>query len=50
MYTYEVTEEPVLAKIYYDQNIIDTVGPWESVESAELWAEAYVNKSNLGII
>ena len=49
MYTYEVTEDPAMAKIFYDGKIIDNVGPWESVEAAQLWAESFVNKSNAGI-
>lgn len=49
MYTYEITEEPAMAKIFYDDNIIDNVGPWESPEAAREWSETYVNRLNLGI-
>lgn len=49
MYTYEVSEEPVMAKIFYDENIVDNVGPWESAEAAQTWVESYVNRLNLGI-
>lgn len=49
MYTYTVSEEPPLAKIFYNEKVIDVVGPWDSSESANTWAEAYTNKLNLGI-
>lgn len=49
MYTYEVTDSPPMAKIFYDGKVIDVVGPWDAVESAQIWAESFVNKSNLGI-
>lgn len=29
-------------------NIIDETGPWESIESATTWAEAYVGLKNSG--
>jgi hypothetical protein len=49
MYTYEISESPVLAKIFYNGLVIDIVGPWDERESAELWAESYTNKMNIGI-
>jgi len=49
MYTYEVTDTPPMARIFFDDNVIDVVGPWDQLESAQTWAEAYVNKLNLGI-
>jgi hypothetical protein len=38
-----------MARIFFDDNVIDVVGPWDQLESAQTWAEAYVNKLNLGI-
>jgi hypothetical protein len=49
MYTYEVSKTPPLAKIFYDEKVVDVVGPWDSEESAQTWAESYTNKLNLGI-
>jgi hypothetical protein len=49
MYTYQITVEPVMAKVFYDENIVDNVGPWESIEAAQNWVESYVNKLNLGV-
>lgn len=49
MYTFEVTDDPAMARIFYDNSVVDVVGPWESMESAQAWSESYINKMNLGI-
>lgn len=49
MYTYEVSGTPPMCKIFSGTSIIDNSGPWESVQSAETWAEMYVNSLNAGI-
>jgi hypothetical protein len=49
MYTYEISEEPPMCKIFFNASVIDNSGPWESVEAAKLWAEAYTNKLNAGL-
>lgn len=49
MYTYEISDSPTLAKIFYNGLVIDIVGPWDTQESAQSWAESYTNKMNLGI-
>lgn len=49
MFTYEVTDNPPMARVSYDGSIIDVVGPWDSVESATTWAESYTNMRNAGI-
>ena len=38
-----------MCKVYFNESVIDHSGPWESVESAEIWAEAYTNKLNAGL-
>lgn len=50
MYTFEITGETFICKVFSDQNIIDESGPWESFEAAESWATAYTNKLNDGLI
>ncbi len=35
-----------LVQILYGNNVIDESGPWESIESATTWAQAYVNMKN----
>lgn len=50
MYTYEVTDNPPMCKIMKDSQVIDASGPWESVEAAEAWAQAFVNKCNAGYV
>ena len=37
-----------LVQILYGTNVIDESGPWESIESATTWAEAYVGLKNSG--
>ena len=49
MFSYEVSDAPAMARIFYDGKIIDTVGPWDTVESAQIWAESYVNLKNAGL-
>lgn len=49
MYTYTITEEPPIARIFYNEKVVDVVGPWDTRESAETWAESYTNRLNLGI-
>lgn len=49
MYTYQILENPPTAKVFYNENVIDIVGPWDSVNSAQNWVESYVNRLNLGI-
>lgn len=49
MYTYEVSGEPPMCKVFFNDAVVDNSGPWESVEAAELWAEAYTNKLNAGL-
>jgi hypothetical protein len=50
MFTYEVSDNPPMCRIISNESVIDESGPWESVESAQTWAEAYTNKLNSGII
>lgn len=50
IYTFQITGNPPMCKVYSNGTIIDQSGPWESVESAQTWAEAYTNKLNSGII
>jgi hypothetical protein len=49
MYTYEVVGTPPMCKVYFNESVVDHSGPWESVEAAETWAEAYTNKLNAGL-
>lgn len=49
MYTYQVLEEELIVRIFYDDALIDQIGPWDSLESAATWAESYVNKMNAGV-
>jgi hypothetical protein len=48
-YSYEVTDNPPMAKIQSNGQTIDLSGPWESVEAATDWAEAYTNQLNQGL-
>jgi len=50
MYTYEVTGDPPMCKIFKGSNIIDHSGPWESKQSAETWASMYVNALNGNVV
>lgn len=50
MYTYEITGEPPISRILYDDVVIDVVGPWASTEAAETWASAYVNGKNMNVV
>lgn len=49
MFTYEITDDPTLAKIFYNGKVVDIVGPWDTRESALVWAESYVNMRNAGL-
>jgi len=49
MYSYDMIEESLLIQIYYNDVLIDQIGPWESAESAVSWAELYVAKKNAGL-
>jgi hypothetical protein len=49
MFSYYIVHESLLVQILYGDNVIDESGPWESLESASQWAEAYVAKMNVGI-
>lgn len=49
MYTYEVSGDPAISTIYYNDAPVDVVGPWESIEAATQWASTYVNMKNAGI-
>lgn len=44
-YTYNVTDA-LEVKIKQGNKIIDTVGPWDSREGAEQWAQAVCDKYN----
>ena len=48
MYTYEVSEDPVICRIFKDDTVIDESGPWESVTAATNWASLFVEKCNQG--
>jgi hypothetical protein len=48
MYTYEVSGDPVMCKIFKDGTVIDHSGPWESSAAATQWAELFVAKCNAG--
>lgn len=49
MFSYILIENGPYIQILHGDNIIDESGPWESIESAVHWAEAYVGKKNAGI-
>jgi hypothetical protein len=49
MFSYSIVHENILVQILYGDNVIDESGPWESLNSAVQWAEAYVAKMNAGI-
>ena len=48
--SYEVTDNPPMAKIQSNGETVDLSGPWESVQAAEEWAEAYTNQLNQGLV
>ena len=50
MYTYEVSTAPVMCGILSNGVVVDHSGPWESVEIATEWAEAFVDKCNSGYV
>ncbi len=50
MYTFEIVGDPPLCRVLSDGIVIDESGPWESAESAEMWATAFTNKLNDGLI
>jgi hypothetical protein len=50
MFSYQIVHESILVQILYGDNVIDESGPWESLQSAVNWAEAYVAKMNAGIL
>lgn len=50
MFTFEVVGTPPMALVKSDGVIIDNSGPWESIESATIWASTYTNALNEGII
>lgn len=49
MFSYHIVPEQLLVQILHGDNVIDESGPWESMESASNWAEAYVNRLNAGV-
>lgn len=49
-YSYQITDNPPMCKVYLDGSLIDESGPWESKESAEIWAASWTNKLNLGVV
>lgn len=49
MFSYVIIQEPLLVQILYGDNVIDESGPWESIASATIWAEAYVGLKNAGL-
>jgi hypothetical protein len=49
MFTYNLTDSNPrgpMVEILDGANLIDECGPWESIESATTWAEAYVGLKN----
>jgi hypothetical protein len=50
MYTYEVSAAPVMCDILSDGTVVDRSGPWESLEIATEWAEAFTAKCNSGYV
>jgi hypothetical protein len=49
MFSFIITESPLLVQILHGENVIDESGPWESSVSANSWAVAYINKLNAGV-
>jgi len=49
MFKYVIIPDGPLVQIMYGDNVIDVCGPWESLEAAINWAEAYVARKNAGI-
>ena len=49
MFTYVVIPDGPLVQILLYDNVIDESGPWESLEAAINWAEAYVARKNAGV-
>ena len=48
-YTYEIEENPPMAKIYKDGLLIDSSGPWESISAAADWVTLMVSRLNAGL-
>jgi hypothetical protein len=46
MFSYVIIEDQLLVQILHGDNVIDESGPWESIQSASTWAEAYVGLKN----
>lgn len=46
MYTFSITDNPPMCTVYNDSEVYDLSGPWESVESAQSWAQEFVDKLN----
>jgi hypothetical protein len=49
MYTYSVEGAPPIARVFYNDLLVEVVGPWDSDESAKTWAESFINKSNIDL-
>lgn len=49
-YTFDVSGNPPICRVFSDGTLIDESGPWESQESAETWANAWTNKLNAGVV
>lgn len=49
-YTFQITGDPPICRVFSDGSLIDESGPWESEESARTWATAWTNKLNAGVI
>lgn len=50
MYTYEVSGNPPMSRIYSEETLIDETGPWIDESAAQSWASLYVNKLNEGLV
>lgn len=50
MYSFEVSGNPPMCRIYKGGAIIDNSGPWESEESATTWATMYTNALNNEVV
>lgn len=46
MYTFQVTDNPPMCTVLKGDEIYDYSGPWESVEAATNWAQAFVAQLN----
>lgn len=49
MYTFDVSGDPPICKIFSGADVVDESGPWESDSAARSWATAYTNKLNDGL-